>query len=51
MYIDDLNSQCVVYKFIDVTTLTEILPQGSEAAHSRMPQYLPTTWTTYLPGH
>jgi len=32
--------QCVVHKFIDNTTFTEILPQGSEAAHSRMPQYL-----------
>jgi len=43
MYIDDLNPQCVVHKFSDDTTLTEILPQGSEAAHSRMPQYLGDT--------
>lgn len=39
--------QCVVHKFIDNTTFTEILPQGSEAAHSRMPQYLDNllTWS------
>ena len=39
MYIDDLNSQCVVDKFIDDTTLTEILLKGNESALSRMPQY------------
>jgi len=45
MYIDDLNPQCVVHKFIDDTTLTEILP--SEAANSQMPQYLDNllTWS------
>jgi len=45
MYIDDLNPQCVVHKFVDDTILTEILP--SEAAHSQMPQYLDNllTWS------
>jgi len=45
MYIDDLNPQCVVHKFSDDTTLTEILP--SEAAHSQMPQYVDNllTWS------
>jgi len=40
MYIDDLNPQCVVHKFIDDTTVTEIVLNGNESAHSRMPQYL-----------
>ena len=48
MYIDDLNPQCVVHKFIDDTTFTEILLKGNESAHSRMPQYLDNllTWST-----
>jgi len=48
MYIDDLNTRCVVHKFIDDTTLTEILLKGYESAHSRMPQYLDNllTWST-----
>jgi len=48
MYIDDLNPQCVMHKFIDDTTLTEILLKGNESAHSRMPQYLSNllTWST-----
>ena len=48
IYIDDLNPQCVVHKFIDDTTLTENLLKGNESAHSRMPQYLDNllTWST-----
>ena len=48
MYIDDLNPQCVVQKFIDDTTLTVILLKGNESAHSCMPQYLDNllTWST-----
>ena len=48
MYIDELNTQCVVHKFIDDTTLTEILLKGNESAHGRMPQYLDNllTWST-----
>jgi len=48
MYIDDLNPQCVVQKFIDDTTLTVILLKGNESAHNCMPQYLDNllTWST-----
>jgi len=48
MYIDDLNPQCAIHKFIDDTTLTEILLKGNESVHRRMPQYLDNllTWST-----
>jgi len=42
-----LNLEFVVHKFIDDTTLTEILLKGSERAQSRMPQYVDDllTWS------
>ena len=41
-------NQCVVHKFIDDTTLTEIPLKGNESAHSRMLQYLDNllAWST-----
>ena len=38
-YIDDLNPQCVVHKFIDDTTLTEILLKGNESAAIPLPNF------------
>ena len=48
MYIDDLNPQCAIHKFIDDTTLTEILLKGNESVYRRKPQYLDNllTWST-----
>jgi len=51
MYIDDVNPQCVLHNFIDDTILTEILLNGNESAHSRMPQYLDNLLKQLLYGH
>ena len=47
VYIDNLNPQCVVHKFIDDTTLTETLLKGNESAHIFE---CCNTWITSSPG-
>ena len=37
-YIDDLNPSCIIHKFMDDVTLTEVMSKGSDSANSKMPE-------------
>jgi len=39
-YIDDLNPSCVIHKFMDDVTLTEVMSKGSDSANSKMPEHI-----------
>ena len=46
LIIDDLTVDCLTHKYVDDTTLTELLPRGSQQTymHTFLQQLL--TWTT-----
>jgi len=43
LLIDDLTVDCLTHKYVDDTTLIELLPRGSQQTHMQTQQF---TWAT-----
>jgi len=46
LLIDDLSVDCLTHKYVDDTTLTELLPRGSQQTHMQTFLHQLQTWAT-----
>ena len=48
LLIDDLSVDCLTHKYVDDTTLTELIPRGSQQTHMHTFLQQLLTWTMHL---